>query len=297
MDIAVISRYRIAGVRDSNNFLLKALAWAALAALVLVVINLPRPVPINKSLGGYVTTLDGRTRSQRANALRAARRVNGTVIKPGQTFSFNRTVGPWTRDAGYVKAPVSYDGVMVQDWGGGVCQTSTALYNAALIAGLDIPERHRHTRAPRYAPAGRDAAVAPNTADLLIHNPYPWPVRVERLATDSGLGFRFLGAFDGPVAVVETKATPAEEQMESPESIPRSDRTPGHQSRPSVCGSRSHGGSCAVRVRESANSSLRKRIPPPTASSDREAGSPQPRADAAIRAKKRCMRVSSVNSG
>lgn len=214
MDIAVISRYRRASVRDSNSFLLKALAWAALAVLALVVINLPRPVPINKSLGGYVTTLDGRTRSQRANALRAARRVNGTIIKPGQTFSYNRTVGPWTRDAGYVKAPVSYDGVLVQDWGGGVCQTSTALYNAALIAGLDIPERHRHTRAPRYAPAGRDAAVAPNTADLLIHNPYPWPVRIERLAADSGLGFRFLGAFYGPVAVVETKATPAEEQIE-----------------------------------------------------------------------------------
>ena len=60
------------------------------------------------------------------------------VIGAGRTFSFNRTVRGWSADRGFVKAPVSYDGVLVDDYGGGVCQCSTTLYNAALLAGAAV---------------------------------------------------------------------------------------------------------------------------------------------------------------
>jgi vancomycin resistance protein VanW len=129
-------------------------------------------------IGSYVTSLEGRTESQRFNADLALRKINGTVIRPGATFSFLKTVGPWTADMGYEKAPVSYDGELVASWGGGVCQTSTTLYNAALLAGLEVIERHRHHWPARYAPVGRDAAVAYYDIDLKFRNNLPAPVRV-----------------------------------------------------------------------------------------------------------------------
>jgi vancomycin resistance protein YoaR len=166
------------------------------------------------ALGSYATSLQGRTRSQRRNARLAAQQVDGAVIPAGQEWSFNKTVGPWTPDRGYVIAPVSYDGNLVSDWGGGVCQTSTTLYNAALLAGLQIVERHRHTWSPIYAPPGRDAAVAQWQTDLRLKNPYPWPVRIHALAGGKSVGFQFLGNAVGPMAQVrgESQATvmPAE---------------------------------------------------------------------------------------
>ena len=79
---------------------------------------------------------------------------SAAIVLPGQVFSFNKTVGSWTADRGYVRAPVSYDGELIKSWGGGVCQTSTTIYNAALMAGLEILERHHHHWPARYAPLG-----------------------------------------------------------------------------------------------------------------------------------------------
>ncbi|HET6384653.1 MAG TPA: VanW family protein, partial [Armatimonadota bacterium] len=116
--------------------------------------------------------------NQRHNAQLAASALDGAVIMPGQVFSFNKLVPGWTADRGYRPAPVSYDGILVDDYGGGVCQTSTTVYNAALLAGLPILERHQHTFAPSYAPPGRDAAVAYSNVDLRFKNPFPWPITV-----------------------------------------------------------------------------------------------------------------------
>lgn len=129
-------------------------------------------------IGSYKTGLRGRTQSQVYNVALATRVVNGKTIMPGQTFSFLKTVGAWTADKGYVKAPVSYDGELVRNWGGGVCQLSSTLYNAAMLAGLEIVERHRHHWPARYAPVGRDAAVAYEEIDLKFRNNLPEPVRV-----------------------------------------------------------------------------------------------------------------------
>ena len=109
----------------------------------------------------------------------AIKGINGKVIPPGGEFSFNRTVGSWTAERGYVKAPVSYDGELIPAWGGGVCQASSTLYNAALLAGMRITERHRHRFPAKYAPPGQDAAVAQYDIDLRFKNPYKWPVKIE----------------------------------------------------------------------------------------------------------------------
>lgn len=127
-------------------------------------------------LSNYGTSLAGRTEHQRHNAVRAAAAIDGTVVGPGEEFSFNTVVGPWTRDRGYRRAPVSFGGEIVIAYGGGVCQTSSTLYNAALLAGLTIIERDHHVWEPGYVAAGRDAAVAQGIADLRFQNPYRWPI-------------------------------------------------------------------------------------------------------------------------
>lgn len=130
-------------------------------------------------LACYGTSLRGRTPNQVFNAARAAHSLHGVVLQPGEVLSFNRRVGPWNAATGYRKAPASFDGELARLYGGGVCQTSTTLYNAALLAGLEIVERHRHVRPPKYVIPGRDAAVAFPRIDLRVRNPYPFPVRFE----------------------------------------------------------------------------------------------------------------------
>lgn len=137
--------------------------------------DLPRP----HVLASYGTPLAGRSHSQRHNSILALERIQGAEIKPGGVFSFVRRVGTFSEDQGYRRAPVSYNGQLISDWGGGVCQTSTTLYNAALLAGMKILERHRHRFAPGYISPGRDAAVAYSNIDLRFQNPYPYPVRIE----------------------------------------------------------------------------------------------------------------------
>ena len=131
-----------------------------------------------QKLAGWSTSLKGRSRNQRRNAWLAARSIDGRVIPPGGVFSFNRTVRSWSVDQGYVKALVSYDGELVRAYGGGVCQTSTTLYNAVLLAGLPVLERHPHVFVPHYIAPGRDAAVAFPGIDLRFANSNPWPIRI-----------------------------------------------------------------------------------------------------------------------
>lgn len=145
-------------------------------------------------MAGYATTLRGRTQGQRHNARLAAEAINGKSIAPGQVFSFNRAVKSWSVDQGYVKAPVSFDGELVRAFGGGVCQTSTTLYNAALLAGCPILERHPHAFRPLYVPPGRDAAVAYPGVDLRFKNPYSWPIHIRATAQGDRLDVRLIGA-------------------------------------------------------------------------------------------------------
>jgi vancomycin resistance protein YoaR len=153
---------------------------------------LVRQGPGETPLAGYATSLKGRTRGQKHNARLAARALDGRIVEPGAVFSFNRTVKSWSLDQGYVKAPVSFDGELVPAFGGGVCQTSTTLYNAALLAGLPIVERHPHVFAPRYVPPGRDAAVAYPGIDLRFRNPHPWPLRVRVSVEGERLNVRLM---------------------------------------------------------------------------------------------------------
>jgi vancomycin resistance protein YoaR len=169
-----------------------ALGMMAILGLALVGRLAAAPAP-RVVLASFATSLKGRTPGQRHNARRSANELNNRVIAPGGVFSFNKAVRTWTSDEGYVKAPVSYDGELIPAYGGGVCQTSTTLYNAALLAGMEIVERHKHVFAAHYAQPGRDAAVAQENIDLRFRNPYSWPVRIEASGRNERLLVKLIG--------------------------------------------------------------------------------------------------------
>lgn len=163
------------------------------------------PQVSEQRLAGYTTSLKGRKKAQIRNATLAARALNGQVIAVRKTFSYNAVVSVSDKDSdtGYVPAPVSVEGTMVPALGGGVCQTSTTLYNAALLAGLSVVERHPHTIAPKYVPPGRDAAVAWPGVDLRLKNPHPFPVRLRAKVVGERLSVEVMGEWQlsQPVAL------------------------------------------------------------------------------------------------
>jgi len=161
--------------------------------------------PRERCLASYSTIVENRSRNQRHNALLSAQRLNGVAIGPGETFSFNQRIGSFSRDGGYRKAPVSYNGQLINSFGGGVCQTSTTFYNAALCAGLEIVERNRHRFAPNYVPPGLDAAVAYYTIDLKIRNTYPFTVKIKSGIEQGRLTVGIYGSGRAKVAKVEAE--------------------------------------------------------------------------------------------
>ncbi len=110
------------------------------------------------------------------NIHRIADLVRGAVIEPGETFSLNGHVGPRTQDKGFVEAGVIYQGKFTKDYGGGVSQFTTTLFNAAFFAGLDIPTYQAHTIYISRYPYGREATLSYPAPDLQIRNNTPYGV-------------------------------------------------------------------------------------------------------------------------
>ena len=114
----------------------------------------------------------------------AAQKINGTVVLPGEIFSYNKVVGKRTTAAGYKNAAIYQDGGVTDGLGGGICQISTTLYNAAIEAGMLIEERRNHMFVPSYASAGKDATVVWGSTDFKFENRRSYPIKIE--ATVSG---------------------------------------------------------------------------------------------------------------
>jgi vancomycin resistance protein YoaR len=107
------------------------------------------------------------------NLKRATAALDMKVLKPGQVLSFNTTVGPRTEATGYKEALIIIENEYVPGVGGGICQVSSTLYNVALLADLEIVERHQHEFTIPYLPPGRDATVVYDQADLRFKNNTP----------------------------------------------------------------------------------------------------------------------------
>lgn len=148
---------------------------------------------IDGVIASYTTLFDPGDQNRSQNIAIAARNVNGVLVKQGDIFSFNTYVGPRLAQYGYKVAPVFINGRLVPDWGGGVCQVSSTLYNAALLADMAIEERTSHFRPPGYVPLGQDATVADNYLDFKFRNNTGANVYIMCDITDDRVNVHLLG--------------------------------------------------------------------------------------------------------
>jgi len=142
---------------------------------------------IEDLLGKYTTKFSTSNYNRVQNIRLAAKAIDGTVLLPGEVFSFNDVVGPRTKDRGYQDAPVIFEGEFVDGLGGGVCQVSSTLYNAALLSGLKIVERIKHSIPSTYVPKGRDATVSYGIIDFKFENNLSHPIYLEAYISGNSL--------------------------------------------------------------------------------------------------------------
>ena len=145
--------------------------------------------------GSFTTEYNSKIKNRTHNLELAVKSLDGATIRPGEVLSFNETLGPITKEAGYKPAKIFVKGKELEGIGGGVCQVSSTLYNAADYAGLEIVERHAHSRRVYYVEKGRDAATSYGGVDLKVKNTLPHPIKVQATAKDGKLTVSLLEGF------------------------------------------------------------------------------------------------------
>ena len=144
-----------------------------------ITINDLSEIAFKDVLATFSTRYDASNAPRTTNLKLAAGKINGTVLGAGEEFSYNRIVGERTIAAGYKEAKIYASGEVVDGLGGGICQISSTLYNAAVLANLDITQRRNHQFVTSYLPAGRDATVVYGSQDFKFKNSRKYPVKIE----------------------------------------------------------------------------------------------------------------------
>jgi len=142
-------------------------------------------------LGEYTTTVNGS--SVRKNNVRLAGEKCNVILLPGEEFSYNQTVGKRTKENGFGEAGAYLNGETVQEVGGGVCQTSSTLYNAVVLSNLEVTERTNHTYISSYVPIGRDATVSWGGPDFKFKNNRDYPIKIEANYANNKLTCKIIG--------------------------------------------------------------------------------------------------------
>lgn len=146
-------------------------------------------------LGTFTTSYKSSGSSRSANVANGCRLINGSTIYPGQEFSVLDTITPFTQDNGYFPAGSYLNGLVVESIGGGICQVSTTLYNAVLLAELEVTERHNHSMIVNYVDPSADAAIAESGGkNFKFVNSTQSPIYIEGYTTsDKHITFTIYG--------------------------------------------------------------------------------------------------------
>ena len=144
-------------------------------------------------LASYSTNYATSNKDRTTNLRLAAEKINGTVVMPGEIFSYNAVVGKRTIAAGYKEAAIYQDGEVTSGLGGGICQISTTLYNAAIAANMEIESRRNHMFVPSYSEPGKDATVVWGSTDFKFKNRREYPVKIEASVSDGVANVSFYG--------------------------------------------------------------------------------------------------------
>lgn len=131
---------------------------------------------INGVIGEFSTSFKGSSKGRIENIKLSANAISNKLILPGEELSYNGLTGPRSSQSGYQEANVIIGGELTPGLGGGVCQTSTTMYNALLLSDITILERHPHSIPANYVPYGQDAAVAYGYLDLKFRNDFDFPI-------------------------------------------------------------------------------------------------------------------------
>ena len=148
----------------------------------------------------FTTSISTSSSGRKYNIRKALNSINGTKLSKNEKFSFNRCVGERTANKGYKNAKVILDGEFVEGIGGGVCQVSSTLYNAVLLAGLNVVSSQKHSQRVGYVKAGFDAMVNYGTADLVFENNTNGEVYIICNYTDSKITICIYGESLGAVS-------------------------------------------------------------------------------------------------
>lgn len=180
-----------------------------------------------KLLSRFSTAFDSSNVNRSSNIRLAAALLNGVILEGEKTLSFNDVVGARLPERGFLPAKIIENGEYTEGVGGGVCQVSTTLYNAAYLSGMTITEYHPHSLAVGYVDPSRDAMVSGRSCDLKILNPSKFPVYI-RSHTDGGtVCFEIYGKSDGATYSIESRITgaiPAPEEFCSDPALVREGR-------------------------------------------------------------------------
>jgi len=148
---------------------------------------------INGIIGEFSTSFKGSSQNRIENIKLSANAIKGTLLMPGESASFNEITGPREQRFGYKEANVIINGEFTPGIGGGVCQTSTTLYNALLLADVTILERFPHSIPPDYVSIGQDAAVSYGYLDLKFRNDFDYPIYIDSEIVGDKLYFYIYG--------------------------------------------------------------------------------------------------------
>lgn len=165
------------------------------------------------TISTFPTKYDASNVNRSKNLEIAASKINGTVLLPGEKFSFNAVVGERTVADGYKDAKIYADGQVVDGLAGGICQISSTLYNAVLRANLQIDERYNHTFTTSYVQPGRDATVVYGVKDFKFTNNRNYPIKIganvaNGVAEFTIYGFKEENEYDVKILPVTTETTP-----------------------------------------------------------------------------------------
>lgn len=131
-------------------------------------------------LGSYSTKVYTKTADRQKNLRIVCEKLSGTILAPHEEFSYNHTCGPYNKENGFGKATIFVgNGIEKQDYGGGVCQLSSTLYNAVKNLNVEITERHQHSKKVYYVPEGQDATVSYGNLDFKFKNKNDYSLRFE----------------------------------------------------------------------------------------------------------------------
>ena len=142
---------------------------------------------------GHCETPHGDNENRNGNLRKACELLDGLVLQPGQELSYNKALGPRTKELGWLPAPAYSGTKLVDSPGGGICQVSSTLYLASVYSELTIVERHNHGYPVSYIPLGMDATVSWGFADLKIRNDSPMPVKIQAEESDGYVRVSILG--------------------------------------------------------------------------------------------------------